>query len=219
MTTNTDANTNNTAQDPAIEEHGEQLVGLRIEHDGFLWTITEYAKGWYKLENADGETKKARRGQFELLDEEPNEAAGRMSQTLAKYRQSYVPTLAASGKKSLSNGDPLALVLAGMDYEAVYALAEYWCELAAGSLEAKYRHLKNDGMRRMNAGNRLRALFKKAESGDVEEGSKADEFHDWVMDEEMRAASEFVSGEHGGTIFLRYGKGATGQDFGTDEAE
>lgn len=194
-------NANETAQELATD-----IIGLPAELDGLLYKVAGLAKGWYTLEHSDGTTKKARRTSFELLeDEEETNASHKMAATLAEYRKSYVPTLAASGKKSLSNGDPVAMLLSGLDYESVYALAEYWCELATGMLDKKYAHLKNDGMRRMNAGNRLRALYKKADNGDVEEGSKADEFHDWVNDEELRAASVIVSGEQGGKIFLRYG--------------
>lgn len=168
------------------KDNHEALIGLPCECDGLLWTIAAYKKGWFTLAHSDGSERKARRDAFEVLeDEEEAAASSRMSETLSKYREKYVPTLAASGKKSLSCGDRLAMVLSGMSYEDVFAMTEFWCELATGSLEAKYRHLKNGGMRRMNAGNRLRALMRKGLEWDGEgEKPRSACFVEWLEDDE-----------------------------------
>lgn len=157
----------------------EQLIGLPCENVGRLWTIAAYKRGWFTLENADGETKKARIADIDVLeDAEESEVSANMAKQLAKYRNGYVVSLSASGKKSLNCGDILAQMLEGTHYMEVYALAEKWCDLPIGSLEAKYAGLKNDGMRRMNAGNRLRALLRRSE--DAEEGTPAYEFAQWL---------------------------------------
>lgn len=170
----------------------EALIGLPCEYDGLLWKIESYAKGWFTLVHSDGETRKARRAQFELLeDEEEVRSSKKMTETLNEYRKGYVPSIAASGKKSLSCGDRLAQALEGMHYECVYALAEYWCELAVGSLAAKYAHLKNDGMRRMNAGNRLRRLVRLGEEFGEEAKGRAFEFCEWLEDDDAIKAAAF----------------------------
>ncbi len=94
-------------------------------------------------------------------DDEPRT----MPKTLAKYRKSYKPTIASSGRKSLNNGDGVALLLAGLTPEEVLTAAEELLGLATGELATKYQHL-NDGQRRMNGGNRIRAAIKR---GDVTE--------------------------------------------------
>jgi len=180
------------------ENNPESIIGLPCEHNGFLWTVAAHAKGWYTLTSSDGQEVKRRRKDFELLeDEDEANASKQMSDTLKKYREKYVPSLAHSGKKSLNCGDRLAQVLEGMSYEDVFALAEYWCELASGSLWAKYAHLKNDGMRRMNAGNRLRRLVRIGQEEipeDGEDGSKAYQFCEWLQDDDAIAASKIEDG-------------------------
>lgn len=95
-----------------------------------------------------------------------------MASTLAKYREMpehYKPTVAYSGRKSLSIGDTVAQFLDGMSPAEVLEAAERILGLEGGELVAKYAHL-NLGQQRMNGGNRLRAALKR---GDI----KADDLH------------------------------------------
>jgi len=77
-------------------------------------------------------------------------------------RSKYEETRAASGAKSLSNGDEVALVLGGLPVEAVHAIGS---ELLDIDTAEKYGHL-NAGMQRMNVGNRLRGWVNKAPEGE-----------------------------------------------------
>jgi hypothetical protein len=106
--------------------------------------------------------------------ETPDEAEAKsMSKTLEKYRVAYEPSISASGRKSLNNGDDLAHFLSGMDPLNVITLAEVALGLEHGTLLDKYRHL-NRGQQRMNAGNRIRAAIKRGDITykDVEKAAK-----------------------------------------------
>ena len=92
-----------------------------------------------------------------------------MSDTLLRYRASYEPTICYSGRKSLNNGDAIADFLAGLAPDEVLAKAEAILGLETGFLTEKYQNL-NEGQKRMNGGNRLRAALKR---GDI----TADELH------------------------------------------
>lgn len=96
------------------------------------------------------------------LDEEDEGQHTKMGKTLAKYRKNYKPMVAASGRKSLSNGDELASVLEYKDHDQVVALAEVVLGLRTGELMEKYQHL-NNGSKRMNAGNRIRGALKRGD--------------------------------------------------------
>jgi hypothetical protein len=89
-----------------------------------------------------------------------------MSATLRKHRGAYKATKAASGNKSLDNGDPIATMLRGLLPEQVVALAQAILVPNEGEaipdLGAKYAHL-NKGQRRMNAGNLIRNANKRGE--------------------------------------------------------
>ncbi len=98
----------------------------------------------------------------DLTDDEedkPNTMAG----TMAKYRAGYLPSVAASGRKSLNNGDAIAAVLEGREAKEVLQIAERLLGFADGELQARYERL-NVGQRRMNGGNRIRSAVKR---GDV----------------------------------------------------
>ena len=88
--------------------------------------------------------------------------ADSMSKTIQKYRSTYVVSVSASQRKSLNNGDELAKALEFKDHEAVMAAAETLLELESGTLFTKYKHL-NNGQKRMNAGNRIRAALKRGD--------------------------------------------------------
>jgi hypothetical protein len=93
-------------------------------------------------------------------------APRRMKDQMAAYRGGYTEAVSASGNKSLHNGDDTATTLAGMEPEAVVALAEAVLGMETGSLWAKYQNL-NKGQQRMNAGNRIRNAIKR---GDINHG-------------------------------------------------
>ena len=87
-----------------------------------------------------------------------------MSGTLARYRAKYQPCTSAAGRKSLNNGDDVALFLEGMTHTEVLQAAERILGFEDGELQEKYAHL-NTGAQRMNGGNRLRAALKR---GDIQ---------------------------------------------------
>lgn len=72
----------------------------------------------------------------------------------------YQAARSASGAKSLHNGDPVAVALEGATVDEIYALASEGIQVPEDELRAKYSKL-NDGMQRMNLGNRLRGIVNK----------------------------------------------------------
>jgi len=70
----------------------------------------------------------------------------------------YETARSASGAKSQHNGDAVATALQGATLDEVYDLAaEAIGDTTVKDLKAKYGHL-NDGMQRMNLGNRMRGV-------------------------------------------------------------
>lgn len=67
----------------------------------------------------------------------------------------YTPSKTASGSQSRHTGDAVANALVGLTLAEVYGLAAEVMEVEVSELEDKYGHL-NDGMQRMNLGNRIR---------------------------------------------------------------
>lgn len=140
-------------------------IGESYLHDDHgIVTLTAQAKGWCTIEDEDGEEHKVRATTLqpnpELSEddcEDDESAASKMAETLNKYRTRYVPTLSAKGKKSLCNGDPLALLLSGLDLPALFAMA---ASVGLVDCEERYQSL-NPGQKRMNVGNRLRAMVRK----------------------------------------------------------
>ena len=85
-----------------------------------------------------------------------------MADTLNRYRSTYEDTAAYSGRLSKNNGDKLAKFLGGKSPDEVIRIAEIALKFDTGFLLAKYDNL-NQGQRRMNAGNRIRAAIKREE--------------------------------------------------------
>lgn len=111
----------------------------------------------------DGETKEATLKILEVvLWGEHEDSNGSMASTLAKYRKGYQISVAASGRKSLNNGDELAKILEYKDHNEVMAIAERVLEFRTGELAQRYDRL-NNGQKRMNAGNRIRAALKRGD--------------------------------------------------------
>lgn len=145
--------------------------------------------GWYCVEKADGTQIKLRASQLEdapanieeLLDNEgltgmdtddvPAEI-GLDPATLGTVRirhvgestynpDHYHKTKSANNNASLDNGDMTAIVLRGLDIDAVYAVVAEGTGKSVDELKARYNHL-NIGMQRMNLGNILRSTAKKS---------------------------------------------------------
>lgn len=73
-------------------------------------------------------------------------------------KDNYQTSRTASGGKSLSNGDKVALALEGMTADEVYKVADNL--IPGNDFRGKYAHL-NIGMQRMNVGNRIRGFVNK----------------------------------------------------------
>lgn len=87
-----------------------------------------------------------------------------LSSQIRKYRNRYKRAhITKSGERSVSNGDPVAIALQGLDPEEVCELADELFSQPEGFHDTKYSGL-NPGHRRMCAGNRIRAAVKR---GDV----------------------------------------------------
>lgn len=101
----------------------------------------------------------------EEIDEEEideDEEEGKMSETLRKYREAYVPTVSHNGNSSLDNGDEVAALLRGLSPNETCAVADVMFDVAPGYHRERWQSL-NEGSRRMNAGNRIRALVRRGE--------------------------------------------------------
>lgn len=88
----------------------------------------------------------------------------RMADQLNKYRSRYQLSIAASGAKSLNNGDDVAQALEAKSAIEVMALADQLLGAPKGfaSHAARYEKL-NEGQKRMNSGNKLRAAVKRGD--------------------------------------------------------
>ena len=82
-----------------------------------------------------------------------------MAETLRKHRGKYAHTDGYNGV-SINNGDDTAQMLRMCEPDRVVRVAEIVLDLEKGSLAERYAKL-NNGQRRMNAGNRIRAALKK----------------------------------------------------------
>jgi hypothetical protein len=79
----------------------------------------------------------------------------------------YQKVKSASGGASLNNGDEVAQALTGATLDEVYRLASKALGETQKALKEKYEHL-NEGMQRMNLGNRIRGAVAKMEEGGSE---------------------------------------------------
>lgn len=112
-------------------------------------------------------------------DEESEEEDSTMAGTLNKYRPTYVKTVNWSGTASVDNGDEVAEMLRGLNPDETCAIADHLFGELPGTHFAKYQYL-NRGQRRMNAGNRIRALIKRGEktAADLQAAIKGDDLID-----------------------------------------
>lgn len=169
-------------------EVGQMIINVR-DAEGTPDKIVSIKGRWVKLECG---TNLSRQEALEGLeaylaelddaeDEESEEETGTMSETLAKYRATYVPTVNYSGAKSVDNGDEVAELLRGLSPDETCAVADHLFGEMAGTHWEKYQSL-NKGQRRMNAGNRIRALIKRGEKT-VEDLAAAIKGDDLIDDE------------------------------------
>jgi hypothetical protein len=100
-------------------------------------------------------------------DEEEEEAAhSKMAEALRKARQHYTKALRPDGTPTAHCGDLIAKVLLESDPLQVCSFADSICEEAPGHHAQRYAAL-NNGQKRMNSGNKIRAAWRKAlELGD-----------------------------------------------------
>ena len=153
---------------PLTLEVGQKVV---IAGHGPSLTVESIAGRWVKLSNGKNisragaleglETYLKEQAELEA-DEGGDEEGGSMSETVAKYRLGYVKVVSYSGNNSLDNGDDVAEILRGMSPDETCALADKVFEAPAFHHAERWQHL-NAGSRRMNAGNRIRAAFKRGE--------------------------------------------------------
>jgi hypothetical protein len=99
----------------------------------------------------------------EELDEDAPADGTSMKEQMNRFRVGYVDTVSHSGNKSQSNGDLVAIALAGLSGEQVCRVAMTVIPGLEVDLVEKYEHL-NEGQRRMNSGNRIRAAVKREEN-------------------------------------------------------
>lgn len=164
------------ATDLILNEEGEELEIVSI-------------KGrWVKLSD-DSNVSRATAAEWRqaYLDERPEEeeadegeeAEGKMSETLRKYRTLYVPNTSCNGNASVDNGDEVAEILRGRTPDEICAIADHLFGELPGTHWEKYQHL-NLGSRRMNAGNRIRALIRRGDKtiADLEAAIKGDDLVD-----------------------------------------
>ena len=134
---------------------------VSVEGNDTIWTVSDYTKGWYTLEDDEGNTKKARGGKLTVIDAEDS-GERTMSKQLNKYRALYEDSVANSGRKSKNTGDDLAHLLSGMTPMEVCSIAEQVLGLEEGELSSRYAEM-NSGQIRMNAGNRIRFAIKRGD--------------------------------------------------------
>lgn len=84
------------------------------------------------------------------------------SEQLKQYKAGYETYQGPNGNLSMDNGDDVAQLLRGASPEAVMAAAEKLKGLAPGTLATRYAD-RNNGAKRMNSGNIIRALVRRGD--------------------------------------------------------
>lgn len=113
-----------------------------------------------KIEEPKGLSALAKEPEQEVVEDQDQKEG--MAAQLKKHRANYEVTASYTNRLSMDNGDDVAKMLRSASPETVMAAAEVLCGLEIGSLATKYSHL-NKGQKRMNSGNRIRAMFRKEE--------------------------------------------------------
>ena len=86
----------------------------------------------------------------------------------------YQTAKSASGSVSKHSGDVVATQLVGLTLDETYAIAAEALDTTVDELVAKYEHL-NDGMQRMNLGNRIRGAVNKINRNNEKAKAKNEE--------------------------------------------
>ncbi len=107
-------------------------------------------------------TKAEQKAAAEAKAQKQAERNAQMSGTLKKYREGYTDSVTANGRKSKVCGDDLSFAMEAVLPTRAMAVAESLLELETGFLAAKYERL-NEGQRKMNSVNRIRAAIKRAD--------------------------------------------------------
>jgi len=94
-------------------------------------------------------------------DENTAKEEANVSVSVNVDKDKYVTTKTSKGTKSLSNGDDVALALEGLTIEQVHTVAQRLLKMDTAE---KYGHL-NEGMQRMNVGNRIRGAIASKKEG------------------------------------------------------
>ena len=89
------------------------------------------------------------------------------SEQLKQYKAGYETYQGPNGNLSMDNGDDVAQALRGASPEAVMAAAEKLKGLAPGTLATRYAD-RNNGAKRMNSGNIIRALVRRGDKSTKE---------------------------------------------------
>jgi len=87
-------------------------------------------------------------------------------------KENYISTRSSSGSKSLSNGDVVALVLAGLSVADIHEICDRL--MPTNDYPSRYSHL-NIGMQRMCMGNRIRGFISKRDTENDKIQSAANE--------------------------------------------
>ena len=131
------------------EFHGQQGVVTKA-NKATSWVLLDGTEEPVKIRNED------------LALDEQDESTG-MAKTLANYRERYVVSISASGRKSKACGDEVSQLLEGLSHLQVAQVADCVMGESTGFHYAKYEHL-NNGQIRMNSGNRVRAAIKRGDA-------------------------------------------------------
>ena len=139
---------------------------VKIASLELIGTVTKVNKKTARVEyvNEEGETVEAL---FDLADLKPAEVKSQNNQ-LKAYRQNYKKCHTAAGDPSLNNGDELAQYLEGKDHIEVCRIADSLTPNKDGESHMMRYQKLNNGSKRMNAGNKIRAALKR-ESITIEE--------------------------------------------------
>ena len=162
-----------------------QQVAVQFEDGGEFMAVELVStnRGWATV-LFDGEERKVRISKVamgdddqpveDLTDEDDDEDRVGGDVFPSGYRETYAQGTTEDGVKYIDNGDALAQKLRGASLHEVAALAQEivqepkmsaqaWIDLYTVDREAMGKDPLNNGMVRMNIGNRIRAAIKRAE--------------------------------------------------------
>lgn len=155
----------NKTRKTLAERYQDLCIAEGREMDWTPEECKEY-RTWAKLEAAA-------RAQWAEEDETgEEEKTYNMSQHIALYRARYQMAISATGNKSLNNGDAMAEFLEGKTGKEVCDLADVYTPNKDGQPHFERYARLNEGQKRMNSGNKLRAAYKAGKIDITETGIK-----------------------------------------------